>query len=312
MPRGIRIAHHRTTRLVLASLVLVFASRGAAQTDEKESAPLIGFTKLKTNLPGGRHANVRTSRAFLVQVDGSGLRPVLTTEPRDENTWTQFAGWSPDGRQVIINEGWQSRENARWEEKHRRFRIEPGKWRLDSLLVDLETRRSRNLTAIDRVSHYNGGLFFYPDGKTLGFTPLIRGVSKPWAMDLDGRRKRDVSGDGQGFAYGYSVSPDGEKLSYHESYQIWIADKDGSNRRQIDTGQAFNFAPKWSPDGKWLLFVSGVRGRSNPWVVRRDGSGLGKLADLGGYIWPILHRDSPSVEARTDDPRYRASTLRPD
>ena len=49
------------------------------------------------------------------------------------------------------------------------------------------------MTAVDRVSHYNGGLFFLPDGRGLGFTPLIQGVSKPYVMDLDGRNKRDGS-----------------------------------------------------------------------------------------------------------------------
>jgi TolB protein len=122
-----------------------------------------------------------------------------------------------------------------------------------------------------------------PGGRRLGFTALIDGVSRPFAMDVDGRSKQDLSGGDAGFAYGYSTSPDGRQISYHENYQIYVADADGSKKRRIETGHPFNFMPRWSPDGEWLLFVSGQHEDCHPHVVRRDGSGLRKLADRGGY-----------------------------
>ena len=207
--------------------------------------------------------------------------------------WTQFAGWSPDGKQAIIMRGWEDPENARWEEEHKTFRMEPGKWLLDSCLLDLASGKLTNLTAVERVSHYNGGLFYLPDGKGLGFTPLINGVSKPYVMDLDGRNKRDVSGKGAGFTYGYSASPDGKLISYHEDYQIYVSRADGSEKKHIETGNPFNFGPRWSADGQWLLFISGEHHRSNPYVVRRDGTGLRKLADRNGYWGSILFLDVP-------------------
>jgi Tol biopolymer transport system component len=121
-----------------------------------------------------------------------------------------------------------------------------GKWQLDTYLVDLTSGKVTNVIGVERVSHYNGGLFFMPDGKHLGFTPLINGVSKPYVMDLDGRNKRDVSGKDAGFAYGYSASPDSRLISYHEDYQVYIADADGSNKRHIKTGNPFDFNPRWT------------------------------------------------------------------
>jgi len=147
---------------------------------------------------------------------------------------------------------------------------------------------------VDRVSHYNGGLFFMPEVKTLGsaaqatthrlgFTPLINGVSKPFVMDLDGRNKQDLSSTNAGFTYGYSASPDGNLISYHENYQVYIARADGSEKRHINTGHPFDFGPRWSPDGKWLLFLSGEHYDCHPHIVRADGTGLKKLADRAGY-----------------------------
>jgi Tol biopolymer transport system component len=219
---------------------------------------------------------------------------------RAADTWTQFNGWSPDGRTMIVYQGWESPENARWEDEHRTFRFSKDAWRLDSYLVDLSTPKSTNVTAVDRVSHYNGGLFFLPDGR-LGFTPLIAGVSRSFAMDRDGRNKRDVSGEGGGFAYGFSASPDGRMLSYHEDYQVYIARGDGSGKRRIDTGNPFNFGPRWSPDGEWLLFLSGKHRRSDPYVVRKDGTGLRKLADLNGYEGSVLFLDVDDFHQGSSD-----------
>lgn len=285
--------------LVLTGLLLSLLTASAT--------PFLGYTELRTDLPGGRHANVRTMRAMIVNADGTDRHEVGEKLVDGPDSWTQFAGWSPDGRQAVVSRGWQEPENARWEEEHKTFRMELGRWMLDSCLFDLSSGKITNLTAVERISHYNGGLFFLPDGKGLGFTPLIKGVSKPFLMDLDGRNKRDVSGKDAGFAYGYSASPDGRLISYHEDYQVFISKADGSEKKRVETGNAFNFGPRWSADGEWLLFVSGVRSRSNPYVVRRDGTGLRRLADLNGYQGWILFLDVPDFhEGSSDVPVWSA------
>ncbi|MCA9184426.1 MAG: BNR-4 repeat-containing protein [Pirellulaceae bacterium] len=275
-------------------------ARNVATSDDLSSWQ-IGYTEFRTNLPGGRHANVRTERAIVSCADGSWRRRVADELVDDPNAWTQFAGWSPDGSLAVVARGWQNPDNATWEERHQTFRMDPGQWQLDTCLVDLQSGFIENVTATDRVSHYNGGLFFTPDAQSLGFTALIDGVSKPYLMDRDGRKKRDVSGHGNGFAYGYSASPDGIRISYHEDYQIYIAAKDGSQRRHIDTGNPFNFAPSWSPDGQWLLFVSGEHGHSNPFVVKSDGTELRKIADLAGYQGWIEFLDVPDFHHGSSD-----------
>lgn len=238
---------------------------------------------------------------MVMEADGSAPRAVGAALADGPDAWTQFAGWSPDGRWAIVARGWQDPANAQWEEEHRTFRMDPGRWQLDSCLVNVESGRVTNLTAVERVSHYNGGLFFLPDGRGLGFTALIGGVSKPYQMDLDGRNKRDVSGAKGGFAYGYSASPDGRWISYHEDYRIVLAGANGTGKKRLETGHPFNFAPSWSPDSEWLLFLAGVHGRSNPYLARRDGSGLRQLADLGGYQGWILFLDVPDFHQGSSD-----------
>jgi len=264
------------------TILLLAPAENVRAAEPRVADQRIGYTELQTDLPGGRHANVRTSRAIVIRADGSGRRVLAEELAEEPDAWTQFAGWSPDGKTAVINRGWQDPDNSDWEEEHKTFRMLPGKWLLDSYLLDMATGKLTNVTAVERVSHYNAAGFL-PDGKKLLMTSLIDGVSKPFVMDPDGRNKQNVSGGTGGFTYGLSASPDGTLISYHEGYQVYIASADGSNKRHIDTSHPFNFAPRWSADGQWLMFVSGEHYNCHPHIIRRDGTGLRKLADRGGY-----------------------------
>lgn len=265
-------------------------------------AYLIGYSEIRTNLPGGRQPNAVTQRACLVRADGTGRRMLATSLTRRPNTWTAFTGWSPDGRTAIIAAGWQSRENGALEEAQQGFVYNAEGWLLDSYFLDLATGRLTNLTAVERVSFYNAGMSFWPGhpGKLL-FTALVDGESHPFSMDLDGSHKRDLAGSGPGFIYGVSVSPDGKRIAYHKDYQVYVADADGSHARHLETGNPFNFCPTWSPDGKWLLFVSGEHYDCHPYLARPDGSGLHRLASRGGYRGVVAFLDVPDFHGGSSD-----------
>ena len=297
----------RLRRRVSIVTVLVMVLLGFNPTVDTRAQParaesLIGYTELSTNLPGGRHANAVTMRAVISRADGTDRRLVAESLASEVNSWTQFAGWSPDGRLAIVGRGWESPENGRWEEEHQQFRHTAAGWLVDMFLVDVDTGTTTNLTAIDRVSFYNTGLFFWPGDPTkLGFQAIIDGNSHPYRMDRDGKNKRDLTKDSQEFAYGFSASPDGRKIAYHKSYQVYVADADGSNARRIPTGQPFNFAPQWSTDGRHLLFVAGEHHNCHPYIVNSDGNGFRKLADRGGYEGVIAFLDVPDFHTGSSD-----------
>jgi TolB protein len=301
--------------LFLVGLGLLSLFVAVASADEKPTL-LIGYTEGRNDLEGGQFVNWVTNRACLVGADGKGRKILAQELTKKEHSWTQFAGWSPDGKTAIIGSHWESTGNAAWEREHKTFRMTEG-WLSDTCLLDLASGKITNVTAVDRVSAYNTGLFYLPAGKGFGFTPLIKGVSKPYVMDPDGKNKRDVSGQGGGFAYGYSASPDGKRISYHENYQVYIANADGGDKRKVETKNPFNFAPRWSPDGEWLLFVSGEHYNCHPHIVKKDGTGLKKLADRGGYRGvvevlkhPDFHSESSDVPVWSADGRHVFYTAR--
>jgi Tol biopolymer transport system component len=301
-------AYHRLTadfsavawRLALASLVATCAASVRGESDWPRQ--FVGYTELRTDLPGGRHANVRTMRAMVARADGAGRRPVAEKLVDGPDVWTQFAGWSPDGATAIVGRGWESPENAQWEEEHQTFRHTADGKLYDSCLVDLASDRATNVTAVDRVSFYNSGLFFWPrDPARLGFLAIIDGESRPFSMDLDGRQKQDLTRGAKGFAYGFSSSPDGSRIAYHQDYQVYLAEADGTQRVQAQTGLPFNFAPTWSPRGEWVLFLAGEHYDCHPYVIRADGSGLKKLADRRGYRGVVEFLDVPDFHGGSSD-----------
>jgi Tol biopolymer transport system component len=241
-------------------------------------------------------------RAAVVGIDGNGRRLVAEGLSREPDSWTQIAGWSPDGRLAIVGRGWESPENAQWEEEHRQFRYTAEGWLYDMYLVDPVGGAATNLTAIDRVSFYNTGLFFWPgDPARLGFQALIDGNSHPFRMDRDGKNKQDLAEGSREFAYGFNASRDGRRIAYHKSYQVYVADADGSNARHIATGHPFHFAPQWSPDGAHLLFLAGEHENCHPYVANADGTGLRKLADRNGYRGVIEFLDVPDFHSGSSD-----------
>src|SRR6476660_1430845 len=93
------------------------------------------------------------------------------------------------------------------------------------------------------------------------------------------------------------LSPDGRRVAYVVSrtdeegnaYRsaIWVAPLDGSEEpRQFTSGERNDGSPRWSPDGKWLAFVSNRDGedekkaKGHVYVLPANGGEPRRLTDL--------------------------------
>src|SRR5262245_36671471 len=104
----------------LAFVAVVLSSGLLFSSPQVETPPdvLIGYTEHRTDLPGGRHANVKTRRAVVVKADGTGRRVLAEELTREADYSTQFAGWSKDGKAALLSRCWKTDEVGNWEEKH--------------------------------------------------------------------------------------------------------------------------------------------------------------------------------------------------
>ena len=62
------------------------------------------------------------------------------------------------------------------------------------------------------------------------------------------------------------------RLAYFFRSEIWVANADGSNARQLTASPGLDRSPSWSPDGARIAFASDRSGSSKIFVMNADGS----------------------------------------
>ena len=91
---------------------------------------------------------------------------------------------------------------------------------------------------------------------------------KPLSLKSD--RKIEFTTD-EGTWLSLDVSPDGKTVVFELLGDIYTLPIEGGKATLISGGMAFDSQPKFSPDGKWIAFLSDREGSDNIWIVHPDG-----------------------------------------
>lgn len=94
-----------------------------------------------------------------------------------------------------------------------------------------------------------------------------------------------------------NISPDGNLVAYvvkaadmekdKQPGNLWLAKWDGSDNRALTFGNKGQSRPRWSPDGKWIGFLSGREDENETdqlWILPIGGGEAEKLTDLKGGV----------------------------
>ena len=110
------------------------------------------------------------------------------------------------------------------------------------------------------------------------------------------------------------ISPDGKQIVFSSNrdgnFEIFIMDFDGNNVRQLtDTESPLaNSWPRWSPDGEWIAFQSGIPNTTNFQIyrIRLDGTELTQVTtDYPGLNqFPAWSPDGTRLAIRRDNDIY--------
>lgn len=188
----------------------------------------------------------RTSTIFVLPTTGSDNPNKITDEA---NGHSYLHSWSPDGKQLIFT---GQRNNN-----------------FDIWAVDVATKKETRLT--EDVS-LDDGPEYTPDGKSIWFNSVRTGTMKLWKMNADGSNEEQVTFDEYNDWFPH-FSPDGKQVLFvsfpkdinptdHPFYKkiyLRIMPTSGGvpkNVAYIYGGQGTINVPSWSPDGKYIAFVS--------------------------------------------------------
>jgi Tol biopolymer transport system component len=90
-------------------------------------------------------------------------------------------------------------------------------------------------------------------------------------LPLKPDRKIEFTTD-EGTWLSLDVSPDGKTIVFELLGDIYTLPIEGGEAKLIDGGMAFDSQPRFSPDGKWIAFISDREGSENVWIMHPDGT----------------------------------------
>jgi TolB protein len=147
---------------------------------------------------------------------------------------------------------------------------------LDLYVMDLASGKEKRVT---NTLGYDGGAWFSHDGKK-----IVWRASRP-STEAEIKEYKDLLKEGL-------VAP--------THMEVWVADADGKNAKQITSLEQANWAPNFTPDDKHIIFCSNHEYKRgfpfNMYLTDINGKGLEKISrDKGFDAFPMFSPDGKKI-----------------
>jgi Tol biopolymer transport system component len=181
----------------------------------------------------------------------------------------------------------------------------------------------KNVKQLTHTKGYDAEATISPKGDKMVFTSVRDGDLDLYTMDLNGKKVKRIT-NMLGYDGGAWFSPDGKKIIWRASrpksaeevkeykellaenmvaptnMEVWTANADGSDAKQITFLPSANWAPNFTPDGKKIIFCSNHEYKRgfpfNMYLINLDGSEIEKISrDKGFDAFPMFSHDGKKI-----------------
>ena len=200
---------------------------------------------------------------FVMNLDGS--QPVQITHDTVDYDDPQ---WSPDGQKIIAT--------GTTDKQERIYIMNPDGSGLEALTPP-DIRAIHGSWSSDSKQ-----VIFCADDDV---QPPKKNDTKIYSIDV---KDRHVSTLISGGVNTYpSWSPDMKKIAFRKiigdmNSEIFVANSEGTNSRNITNNPAFDGWPAWSPDGKWIAFASNRESAYQIYIMNENGGNVRLVANTEG------------------------------
>lgn len=209
------------------------------------------------------HDEKKTWSIHTVNSDGTNRKRL--TYAKDK--WDSTPSWSADGKKILFA---------------REYRNSEGIKKYEIWIMNSDGSQEKQIKLL-----VGGNCSFTPDGRIVYSAEFKDKKSEICIADIDGKNITQLTHNNTN-AWHPKVSPDGKQIAYSSdkdgTRKIYVMDIDGSNQKRLTNTRSGG--PSWSPDGSQIIFQSkgeGGNGKSNVYIINKDGSSLRKITSQGGW-----------------------------
>ncbi len=238
---------------------------------------------------------------YIMNIDGTGMRRVSNGDGR-----TTCGYFYDDDQRILYSSTFEHDVACPVPPDQSRGYV----WPLGHLEIYTARADGTDLQRLTENGAYNAEATVSPNGQRIIFTSTMDGDIELYTMNIDGsdlvRVTHRVGYDGGAF-----FSPDGSRIVWRAAYpesaadsadylqllearlvrparvEVWVANADGSDPRQVTSLGGANFAPFFHPDGQRILFSSNFdnprSGAFDLYLINVDGTGLERVTTYPGF-----------------------------
>jgi TolB protein len=255
--------------------------------------PGIAQSQIAFTAPSGRGKEI-----YIMDYDGARLRQVT-----HNGSLNLSPAWSPDGQQmafISFQEGWprlylldrdgkQSRPLPGWDGEM----TSAPEWSPDGRWLVFSSNRDGNAEIYKmeapggkpvRLTYHrsiDSSPSWSPTGREIAFTSDRSGSPQIYLMDSEGLNVRRLTPEGE-YNDLAAWAPQGDRIAYagrDGTFDIYVIQVATQQTQRLTHGPGNSESPRWSPDGRHLVFSRTLGGDGALYVIDAD----------GGRAQPITH-----------------------